>query len=117
MAELVTRREWLRRWCTAAGLPQSLAEAAYAQADDDGHWSGYWDELVDADSGHRPAGLLRWVRRNEDKPHRCPECHRVVTWDREAYGPRTRLRCVRCGVQWRAGRRVYPWPLRALRRR
>lgn len=62
-------------------------------------------------------GRLRWVRRNEDKPHRCPRCHRVVTWEREEYGPRTRLTCPPCGVQWRSGVRVYPWPLRALRRR
>jgi len=49
----------------------------------------------------------RWVKRNEDKPHRCPECHAVATWDRPAaYGPRTVFKCPRtCGVQWRAGNR------------
>lgn len=50
----------------------------------------------------------RWVRRNVDKPHRCPRCHSVVTWDRCKYGPRTRLVCPYCHVQWRAGKRVYP---------
>jgi hypothetical protein len=48
----------------------------------------------------------RWVERNEDKPHRCPECHAVATWGRGEYGPRTRLVCPRdCGVQWRVGNR------------
>ena len=50
---------------------------------------------------------LRWVERNEDKPHRCPECHAVATWERETYGPRTVLTCPReCGIQWRAGHRL-----------
>lgn len=49
---------------------------------------------------------LRWVERNEDKPHRCPECHAVATWDLDSYGPKTRLVCPSgCGVQWRVGQR------------
>lgn len=56
---------------------------------------------------HRPAATqFRWVRRNEDKPHRCPECHAVATWDHKHAGPRTRLRCPQCGVQWRYGERL-----------
>ena len=51
---------------------------------------------------------MRWVQRNEDKPHRCPLCHAVATWDKSTQnrpiGPRTKLKCPRgCGVQWRAG--------------
>jgi Family of unknown function (DUF6283) len=60
---------------------------------------------------------LRWVRRNEDKPHRCPGCHAVATWDHRHAGPRTRLRCPRdCRVQWRYGARQQrtPYRLRAL---
>ena len=26
---------------------------------------------------------LTWVRRNEDKPHRCPSCHAVAAWKTE----------------------------------
>jgi hypothetical protein len=48
----------------------------------------------------------RWVHRNEDKPHRCPWCHGVATWDHERYGPRTQLVCPnKCCVRWRVGRR------------
>lgn len=66
----------------------------------------------------------RWVQRNEDKPHRCPECHAVATWDKERYGPRTKLHCPnQCRVQWRtknrqprprmrfSGKNSGPWPL------
>ncbi len=50
---------------------------------------------------------MKWVHRNEDKPHRCPECHAVATWDRRAHGPRTRVACpAGCGVQWRMGNRL-----------
>jgi hypothetical protein len=55
---------------------------------------------------------LRWVRRNEDKPHRCPECHAVATWDRESAGPRTVLRCPHGCGQWRYGRRCHREPMR-----
>jgi hypothetical protein len=49
----------------------------------------------------------RWVKRNEDKPHRCPECHAVATWDKHIYGPRTKLKCpARCWVIWRVGNRM-----------
>jgi len=49
---------------------------------------------------------LWWVRRNEDKPHRCPGCHAVATWEHKRIGPRTRLTCPNgCGLQWRYGRR------------
>jgi hypothetical protein len=52
----------------------------------------------------------RWVGRNTDKPHRCPECHAVATWDHKRYGPRTVLVCPRdCGVRWRAGNRMKTW--------
>lgn len=48
-----------------------------------------------------------WVRRNEDKPHRCPCCHAVASYDRRTAGPRTRMVCPRgCGVQWRYGSRA-----------
>lgn len=52
---------------------------------------------------------LRWVQRNEDKPHRCPECHGIAlrAWADRGYGPRTRMSCPNdCGVQWRAGSRA-----------
>jgi len=50
---------------------------------------------------------MRWVSRNEDKPHRCPECHAVASWGKETMGPRTRLVCPNdCNVQWRYGRRL-----------
>lgn len=116
MAELVTRRESIRLLCKRMGMPDWMAEVAASQGDKP-FWPGYWEELVEADTGHRPGGMLRWVRPNRDKPHRCPLCHHVRTWHRERYGPRTRLTCPPCGVQWRSGVRVYPWPLRALRRR
>lgn len=49
---------------------------------------------------------MRWVNRNEDKPHRCPECHAVAMWDNDKAGPRTLVRCpLDCNVQWRYGRR------------
>jgi hypothetical protein len=49
---------------------------------------------------------LRWVERNEDKPHRCPECDAVATWGHYTFGPRTRFTCPKgCGVQWRIGMR------------
>lgn len=49
----------------------------------------------------------RWVHRNEDKPHRCPECHAVATWEHKRYGPRTVLVCPReCVIRWRVGRRL-----------
>lgn len=50
---------------------------------------------------------LRWVKRNEDKPHRCPECHAIAFWDKEHAGPRTIIRCPNeCEVQWRFGIRM-----------
>lgn len=50
---------------------------------------------------------MKWVKRNEDKPHRCPECHAIASWEKDKMGPRTRLVCPReCGVQWRYGRRL-----------
>jgi hypothetical protein len=116
MTELISRLESFHRMCEALDLPDGLPEWVAAHLFTVS-WPGYWDELVDADTGERPAGTLRWVRRNVDKPHRCPMCHRVVTWRMERYGPRTRLSCTRCGVQWRSGVRVYPWPVRILRRR
>lgn len=49
----------------------------------------------------------RWVKRNEDKPHRCPECHAIADQARGCYGPRTRFTCpAGCGVQWRPGTRL-----------
>lgn len=116
MSDLVTRREWFRSLCASMGMPKWVAELAF-KPDVAGRPSSYWDELVDAETGEPERQVYVWVQRNHDKPHRCPVCHRVVTWDRAEYGPRTRLRCSRCGVQWRSGVRVYPWPLRALRRR
>ncbi len=109
--ELVTRAESLRRLCETLGLPDWLPARTILHGED--RWPGYWEELVDAETGVRPVGMLRWVGRNEDKPHRCPECHRVVTWERKRYGPRSRLTCPPCGVQWRSGTRVYPRRLRA----
>jgi hypothetical protein len=116
LTELVSRLEFFRLLCRSLGLPEGLAEENAAHPSNI-PWPGYWDELVGADTGDRPAGMLRWVRRNVDKPHRCPVCHRAVTWRMERYGPRTRLKCTTCGVQWRSGVRVYPWPVRILRRR
>lgn len=59
----------------------------------------------------------RWVKRNEDKPHRCPECHAVATWYLDKFGPRTRLICPRnCGVQWRVGARLTRQTVRHLER-
>lgn len=50
---------------------------------------------------------MKWINRNEDKPHRCPECHSVATWNRRSHGPRTRVVCPNgCGVQWRMGDRL-----------
>jgi hypothetical protein len=116
MTELISRLESFHRMCESLDMPDGLPDWIAAHLFTVS-WPGYWDELVDADTGERPAGTLRWVRRNVDKPHRCPVCHRVVTWRMERYGPRTRLSCTKCGVQWRSGVRVYPWPVRILRRR
>jgi len=50
---------------------------------------------------------LTWVRRNEDKSHRCPCCHAVSTYDKRTFGPRTRVVCrIGCGIQWRIGGRL-----------
>lgn len=46
------------------------------------------------------------MRRNRDKPHRCPKCHSIPARARRASGPRTRVSCGRCGVQWRMGSRT-----------
>ncbi len=50
--------------------------------------------------------LFRWTRRNEDKPHRCPNCHAIAAraWFGGGYGPRTILTC--CGLKWRVGNRA-----------
>lgn len=64
-----------------------------------------------------------WVKRNTDKPHRCPGCHGIAdrAWPYdgsppEDYGPRTVMHCpYDCGVQWRVGARCSG--LRKLRRR
>ena len=52
----------------------------------------------------------QWSGRNEDKPHRCPECHAICTWDLKSFGPRTVLRC--CGLKWRVGNRARRDPMR-----
>jgi hypothetical protein len=50
---------------------------------------------------------MRWVKRNEDKPHRCPECHAVASWGKDCMRPKTKLVCPNdCGVQWRYGLRM-----------
>lgn len=116
MPDYVTRRVWFRSLCASMGQPEWVAELAF-RPNVAGRPLSYWDELVDEVTGEPERQTYVWVDRNEDKPHRCPVCHRVVTWERSEYGPRTRLKCSRCGVQWRSGVRVYPWPLRALRRR
>lgn len=57
----------------------------------------------------------RWTRRNVDKPHRCPHCHRVAlrAWSRAGYGPRTILRCeYGCRVRWRVGTRTASYSYR-----
>lgn len=46
---------------------------------------------------------MRWVRRNGDKPHRCPECHAIPDRCRSYLGPRTAVSCAPCGVRWRMG--------------
>jgi hypothetical protein len=45
----------------------------------------------------------KWTQRNEDKPHRCPNCHAIAAraWSDNGYGPRTVMAC--CGLKWRAG--------------
>lgn len=50
-------------------------------------------------------GKTTWVTRNEDKPHRCPECHRIPDRCRKRWGPRTAASCALCGVKWRMGSR------------
>jgi hypothetical protein len=99
--DTITRREWLRRWAQMLGLPPWITDAAIATTGR----RAYWTEPVDPMTGESRA--FRWVRRNEDKPHRCPECHHVVTWNRARYAPRTRLKCDSCRVQWRSGMRVW----------
>lgn len=60
--------------------------------------------------------MAAWVDRNEDKPHRCPGCHAVATWNRLVYGPRTRITCPRgCDIQWRIGCRALRSDLRSFR--
>jgi ribosomal protein L37AE/L43A len=49
---------------------------------------------------------MHWVKRNEDKPHRCPKCHAICAWDKEPQ-PKTILNCKDCKVKWRYGMR-YP---------
>lgn len=46
---------------------------------------------------------MRWVKRNEDKPHRCPECHAIPARCRSYLGPRTAVSCPLCRVKWRMG--------------
>lgn len=46
---------------------------------------------------------MRWVKRNRDMPHRCPECHSIPDRARGVCGPRTAISCARCGVKWRMG--------------
>lgn len=62
-------------------------------------------EVVD----HSPAPVWTWMPPHWDKPHRCPDCHRVAerAWTGRGYGPRTRFRCLYgCRVQWRVGSRA-----------
>lgn len=93
-----------------------------------GHWPDLRDRHLDTPEARAAyelagvhldlllAGKLRWVDRNEDKPHRCPECHAVATWGKWSRGPRTRLVCPRdCGVQWRVGDRVSRSKKRSMR--
>lgn len=57
---------------------------------------------------------LRWVRRNEDKPHRCIECHGIAlrAWEGR-YAPRTVMSCPNaCGVRWRVSVRTQRRPMR-----
>jgi hypothetical protein len=62
-----------------------------------------------------PKTGAKWVKRNEDKPHRCPQCHAIAlrAWARSAdgggYGPRTVFHC--CGLRWRVGRRAKRYPM------
>lgn len=112
---LITRREWMRRYCEKQGIPADVFSLA-VQHMTNPRKPGYWDGLVDEATGTVPdrPRFYTWVRRNEDKPHRCPECHGVVTWDYKRYGPRTVLSCSFCAVRWRSGVRTYPF--RVLRR-
>lgn len=58
----------------------------------------------------------KWVKRNEDKPHRCPKCHAIAVraWanamDGTGHGPRTIYSC--CGVKWRVGSRLHRTTMR-----
>lgn len=52
------------------------------------------------------------MKRNEDKPHRCPNCHKIAerAWsavtDNMGAGPRTVYACETCRVRWRVGMHV-----------
>lgn len=55
------------------------------------------------DNDEKAPAELRWVKRNEDKPHRCPGCHGIAlrAWSSKGYGPRTTLYCPNdCTVKW-----------------
>jgi hypothetical protein len=56
-------------------------------------------------SARRHREVFRWTQRNEDKPHRCPNCHAIAAraWTSRGYGPRTVMAC--CGLKWRVGQR------------
>lgn len=42
---------------------------------------------------------MRWVWANWDKPHRCPECHRI-NYDGSETGAQPLPRCDDCQVRW-----------------
>lgn len=117
------RRDELSDWFRET--PESQAEYEKAKRKLDAAWEvecryGNCTIFVSADSSVREDlggwGPIdcpcenpgwRWVKRNEDKPHRCPECHAIATWEMHGYGPRTKLKCpTGCRVIWRPGRRV-----------
>lgn len=49
---------------------------------------------------------MKWTKRNEDKPHRCPSCHAICLSPSRTTGPRTVLKCPDCQLQWRHGTRT-----------
>lgn len=56
---------------------------------------------LEKDLGHRIDQVMHW---NEDKPHRCPQCH-VVAIDMEKPSKWRVYECCSCGT-WFAGTKV-----------
>lgn len=58
---------------------------------------------------------MKFVRANADKPHRCPLCWRVCTWDRPQLYWWSLVSCSKCDVWWfYRDRRWQVWTIRFL---